>query len=229
MQVDAGSEEGEVRGAAVFDVCDTLYFSNTTHDFVKFVLEREGGRRKAAHAIMNSPYSPFKYFFIGLSIFAGWDYLKKFNVRLLKGKTKDELNILAASFVDKVLNNRRVACSHRILNECLSRGNQVVLCSSSIEPVVAAVASDLGVKDHVSTRLAYKGGKFTGRIDKGVTEKLSELRNSGHEYEIGLAVSDNPGDLELLRTARKRFAIAHTKRKREFWKRSQIDVLDPDS
>jgi phosphoserine phosphatase len=224
------SQTDSSQTAAVFDVCDTLFFSNTTHDFVKFVVAREGGTRWLIHNIFNSRFSPFRYFFIGLSVFAGWDYLRKFNLRLLSGRSKEELDGLSNKFVGEFLHDRKITAIHALLNKSLSNGDRVVLCSSSIEPVVAAVAAKLKVKEYVSTTLEYENGVFSGFIADDVSNtKLTHLRKNGVECEIGLAVSDNISDLDLLKAARRSYAVAYSNRKKDFWRKCNIETLDPYS
>jgi HAD superfamily phosphoserine phosphatase-like hydrolase len=228
MAVNIRSNIASQETVAVFDLCDTLYFSNTTHDFVRFVVGSEGLLRRTFYQTLNSKYLPARYFFIGLSVWGGWDLLRTLNISLLKNRTQSELSALGKRFVDEFLKDRKVAGVHALLEACRERGQHIILCSSSIEPVVASVAERLGFDSYVSTTLEYENGIFTGRIERNVSnKKLQDLKEEGLECGIDLAVSDNAGDLDLLKTARRSYAVVHSRRKEEFWKKYEIEILYP--
>jgi phosphoserine phosphatase len=210
---------------AVFDVCDTLYFSNTTHDFVRFVVSVKK-RFRAQHSIMNSKFLPFRYLFIGISVYLGTDPLRTFNVGLLKGYSRIELDQLARDFVATYLLDRRIEPVHAIVRNAKADGKRVILCSTSIDPVVAAVAGTLGDVEYISSTLEYVNDICTGRIADDVgTSKLERLRVIGIEGPIDAAYSDNFGDLQLLSAARHGVAVVHSERKKEFWRERNIETL----
>jgi phosphoserine phosphatase len=216
-------------GIAVIDVCDTLYFSNTTHDFIDFVARHERSNHRLLYVLLNSRVSPLRYALIGLSVFTGWDYLRTFNIGMLKGRRRDEVQDLAERFVRECLNDRKVPVTHRIVDDYRSaRKGRIVLCSSSIEPVVAAVAKELAVDGYVCTTLELSDGIYTGLVaDEVYHDKLNDLGRAGISSPIDLAISDNLSDLKLLKSAKTCFAIAHSDQKREFWKKHQVELIDP--
>lgn len=224
---DSRKNEQALR-TAVFDVCDTLYYSNTTHDFVRFVMERERmSPRKLAYSAVNSRVLPLRYALIYAGIRSGRDVMKSLNVAKLKGKTRDELFALAREFTSKFLDTRRIAETQRLISEQKGQGLRVVLCSSSIEPVVAAVAEDLSVDHFAATTLEYDGDIFTGRIAEDITkDKLGALERRGLGGEIAYAASDNVSDLALLSAAEKAVVIIHGTRKQEFWRKYQFETIN---
>ena len=215
---------------AVFDVCDTLYFSNTTYDFVDFVVRNQEVKRSYLDSVLTSQYSPLRYLLIAMSVFTGWDYLRKFKIGMLKGYSRKELDMLASEFVVQFLDNRKIDVTHSLINEFKKRRKgRAILCSSSVEPVVAAVARNLQVDDYVCTTLKFTDDVCNGSIDHDVNrEKLEDLRMAGFDRRIELAVSDNLGDLALLKAANKSFAVVHSERKAKFWKKHQIESLNPN-
>ena len=220
-------ESSQPAGTAVFDICDTLYYSNTTHDFVRFVLEKEPvSARKFICWLLNTKFLPFKYFLIFLSIKTGRDKLRSFNVSMLKGFSRRDLAERANQFVNEFLAPRRIEPTQELLRTQAAAGLRIVLCSSSIEPVVKAIAEKLAIKDHVSTSLEYDGDLFTGRIAKDITRsKLQELKARNLLGELVFAVSDNLSDLELLSAAKHALAIVHNCRKEKFWRDHKLEVL----
>ena len=214
---------------AVFDVCDTLYYSNTTHDFVRYVLGRRNSNSvtRYLHKTVNAKYSPLLYFLIIVGVGTGWDAAKSINLRLLKGMTEDKLNSLAVDFVSEYLGDRRINKTFELVGQARSDGLAVVLASSSIEPVVAAVSRDVGADGYLSTTLEYENGFFTGRIaDEILGRKLDILRMRFENADLAYAVSDNVSDKELLSSAKDSIAVTHHDSKRKFWQRLGIEILD---
>lgn len=215
-------------GVAVFDVCDTLYFSNTTHDFVSFVVS-VGGRGKIRHAVLNSKYLPFRYALIAISRYIGRDPLRSYNVGMLRGYSSEELQALARRFVKEYLRERRIDVVHEMMEESTALGRRIVLCSTSIEPVVAAIAEDLQVQTIICSRLDHAKGICTGTIVDDVGAfKLDRVRALGVLDEIDVAVSDNLDDLDLLKAARQGIAVVHTDRKESFWRSQGVETIRPD-
>lgn len=205
---------------AIFDVCDTLYYSNTTHDFIRFVVDGDAmSFRKALYGVINSRLLPFRYAGIFLGLKLKYDIMKRFNIRMLKGRTRNELDSLAKEFTETFLSERKIVQTHALLKEQIEQGHRIVLCSSSLEPVVGAVAKELMIKDFAATTLEYEDEVFTGEVIADITEqKLEVMKKLELAHNIVLAVSDNTSDLELMLAAQKAVAIVHDRRKENFWR-----------
>ncbi|MCC6453061.1 MAG: haloacid dehalogenase-like hydrolase [Acidobacteria bacterium] len=219
----------EMNKLAVFDVCDTLYYSNTTHDFIRFVIELPESERtkRALYSFLNSKALPIRYLLILISVATGWDAPKAINLRFLRGMTADRMEGLADRFVDQFLKERIIAETNDLLLKFRNEGLRIVLCSSSIEPVVTAVARATGITDQVSSTLIYEQEIFSGRIgEETVGKKLSFLRMAFPETEIEYAVSDNMSDADLLSAARRAIAVVHDPGKRSFWEERRFEIID---
>lgn len=215
------------KGIAVFDICETLYFSNTTHDFIRyFARNRPGLVRKGLFHLLNHRLSPLRYVLIGGSVATGSDYFKRANVALLRGSSEAKVRWFADRFVREYLATRRVEQAQALIKEYVEKGTRVILCSSSIEPVVRAVGNELGIHDLVSTTLEKTDDRYTGRILNDPTgRKLAALRDLS-DAEIVCAVSDNLSDLDLLSASKRGIAVVHNARKRRFWKGKDLEVID---
>lgn len=224
---DEGSTSTAGAGMAVFDICDTLYFSNTTHDFIAFVVAKTGkGRPK--HWLANSKYLPFRYLLIAIGRHLGVDPLRAFNVGLLKGYARTELHELARQFVRDFLAKRRIENVHELLTGSHAAGRLVILCSTSIEPVVAEIAKEVGIDKFFGSELEYAAEVCTGRIADDVGDsKLERLKELCADHDLELAVSDNRGDLKLLKAAARPLAVVHARRKESFWRENNIETLHP--
>lgn len=212
----------------VFDICDTLYYSNTTHDFVRFVAASDSNMlHKFVFFLFNGKVSPFRYLLIVVSIISGFDALRKINVYLLRDRTREQLTLLANEFVSAVLEDRRIIETHRKLRDELDLGSCVILCSASVEPVVEAIARQLRVSQYVSSTLDYRNERMTGRIKDDVTSrKLALLRESGLCHEPDLAVSDNKSDIGLLIASGEGVVVLHNTRDLGFWEGHGFSFID---
>lgn len=213
---------------AVFDVCDTMYYSNTTHDFIHFVFkEKSISVKKLVYNLLNSKLLPLKYVLITVSVFTNLDLLKKLNVYLLKGMSLRSISQLAERFVDEFLQDKKIVQIHNLIKTYKCAGLCIILCSSSIEPVVKAIADKTGNKDYIGTELEFEKGIFTGKILKDTTsKKLEFLEKVNLSGKIEYAISDNVSDLELLTAANNGIAVVHNKKKYDFWRKHKVKIID---
>lgn len=214
---------------AVFDVCETLYYSNTTHDFIAFVVVQTeySSFARLMFLLLFGKLSPFRYALIGFSIFTGWDFSRSIALRFLRGLSPSEMDNFADKFVTSFLVNAEITETQNLLKELRAAGSLVVLCSSSIKPVVDAIGRKLGDIDVIGSKLEFEGGVFSGRIvDDTTGRKIDHLRRSYPNAEIEWAVSDNVSDKDLLLAAEHPVAVVHNYRKLAFWQQYEFEVVD---
>ncbi|MFW5968591.1 MAG: HAD family hydrolase [Persicimonas sp.] len=211
----------------VCDVCDTLYRSNTTADFVRYVVERRGSVwRRAAYAAVMRRWSPV---FLGSAVLykaARVDVGRRLLIGLLRGFEREELEELGASFVDEVLGARRVEETHRRVEEALERGDRVLLASASVDAVVDAVAEKLGV-EAVSSQLDYDDdGRCTGRLAfyaKG--RKLAPVRERLEDGMQLTVMTDNVSDRGLLEAAHEPIVVLRRPEHRSRWEGLEAEFI----
>jgi HAD superfamily phosphoserine phosphatase-like hydrolase len=204
----------------VFDICDTLFYSNTTFDFIKFVLQEKGWTGKIRQfKSFTRKSSPV---FVGLYIlqkFSKQDWPKKLCLRLLKGLSKEELFQFGEAFEKHFLTSRLVEKTHQMLNQLKKEGKQVVLISASIDPVVAAIAKALEV-DFRCSELAYdKQGYFTGALKHEMTgQKRTAVRLMLSSEDALFAVAtDNFSDRGLVEAACQRYVVVYNEKALNYW------------
>ncbi len=222
------SHDGDPKAQiAVFDVCDTLYYSNTTHDFVRFVMASEQlSVAKLAFLTVNSRILPFRYALIAYGVYTGNDLLKHYNVSRLKGKTRRELELLSRKFVGEFLAHRPISKTQELFRTLQEAKTQMVLCSSSIEPVVGAVAQHLGVSDYLATKLEYNADSFTGKIAEDITgKKLDAIEQAGFGGRLTVAVSDNWSDKDLLLAADHGIVVSYGGWGEERWTNYSFEMI----
>jgi phosphoserine phosphatase len=205
----------------VFDVCDTLFYSNTTFDYLRFVLEqRQLSRRQQLLRLLTKRWSPA---FLGLLFWqklTGGDAIKAAALRLLTGIPKDELYSLGQLFLRDFLSNRKIARTHELLEHLASSSTRVILLSASLDPIIAALAGQLKV-EFVSSELDYdEKGCCSGRLRQELGGKkhhaLRRLVGAGTTLRLAV-VTDNFTDRELVATATVRYVVVHSTGAKQFW------------
>ena len=207
----------------VFDVCDTLFYSNTTFDFLRFVLAQQGsGGKQAVLKLLSAKWSPL---FVGLVAWqkvAGGDPVKAGALRMLAGIPRVELYELGRRFVAEFLPARRIARTHELLAGLAQTQTRVVLLSASLDPVIAALAAALGSIEFVSSQLEYDAqGICTGRLQQELTgQKQAALQtlltNKGEPLRLAVA-TDNFTDHGLVSQAAIRYVVVHNAAAKQFW------------
>lgn len=191
---------------AIVDVCDTLYYSNTTFDFLERIASKKletqllALRRVRSLMLLNSVL--FKLFKVDI-------YRRLCIYKLLSGKKSSEIKSESELFYEKVLCAKKIIETHAIIKK-LSEDFQFILCSASIDPVVEVIADKMGCEQFFSTRLIAKDGIYTGQIFVDLLgRKGKHLKEADVSYN--LVITDNKSDIDLIETCGKAIIISEEK------------------
>ncbi|AMM51669.1 hypothetical protein TH61_11445 [Rufibacter sp. DG15C] len=204
----------------VFDICDTLFLSNTTFDFIEFALgEKALTIRSLLFKLFTKRFSPIFLCLYILQKVTKVDWPKKLVLNLLKGFSKKELYTLGKLFEQRFLPSKKIEQTHQMLNNLVENHKKVVLVSASIDPVVSAIAFYLGVP-FLSSMLEYDDdGLTTGNLTFEMTGK--KLENISQLLSFPTAkfavATDNFSDRSLVEAAHQRFVIIYNTQARLFW------------
>ncbi|WP_420316478.1 HAD family hydrolase [Ekhidna sp.] len=196
----------------IFDVCGTLYDSNTTFDFLEYLFKKTNqSHLKRLRDIRNKKWLIywvrailFRYFNL--------DLFRKEAVRLLVGFDAEKVNSEAEVFLSSILLKKEIVETQQMLKDQKER---IILVSNSIEPVVKAIANHLG-KEFISTELEIKNGKFTGNILNDTTgKKHREIDKKGIKSYI--VVTDNRSDYQLVNNASDAYVVINSEADKIFW------------
>lgn len=212
----------------IVDVCGTLVRDDTTSGFVHWYLAERGDWRGPALRMATARYSPLRLGLAALQRAGGADLPKLLPIRQLQGAAVAEVAGSAARYADWLLAERRVEAVRRLL-ERTAREGPLVLASSGIEPVVAALARRLGAL-HVASTLARRDGHYLGRYDVDLTgckaAALDGVLPAGWRGAGYVAASDNLSDRTLLAGARDAYVVLRTPRQRRRWGAFTATYLD---
>ena len=198
----------------IFDICGTLYHSNTTCDFCEWQENRFFLKKLLifSKTIIGRIINKFfeKLF--------GYDWIRSLHIYSLKGKSIDHVNQQADIFVKTFLINKEISETHKILSSMNRK--EVILVSATLKPVAQAIAKYLRVDLFYATTLLIKNGIFTGNIQKD----LSGIKHNLFENKkIDFVATDNLNDSKLCLLSRKTVIISR-KKHLDLWKKKNIKI-----
>ncbi len=199
------------------DVCDTLYRSNTTFDFIRFVVAKRGGISRVLLWAISSTQSPLFYLLILLNKITGRDWPRQLALQFLRGMSSEELEQEATQFYQHYLVPR---ANQEIFEYIKKPGVTAILLSSSINPVIKAIAHANGLS-YFSSELELKDGKATGQLQIDMTGRKHEVaRKLIAERAISSVgvITDNYSDWELVKLADERLVVVASEAQKNFWK-----------
>lgn len=191
----------------IFDICDTLYDSNTTFDFCKWRNKKISWRfilwlsSTTIGKILNK---------LSIKLFDK-EFSRFLHLKSLKNINRIELYKEANLFVSDFLADKKICHIHKILIQAKQENKIIYLVSASIDPIVHAIAKNLGV-NYISSELNYSKNICQGFLHK-------DLLGNKHLIiinDISLVVTDNISDYSLCKMAEHSLIIVNSKNK-SFW------------
>lgn len=199
------------------DVCDTMYRSNTTFDFIRFIVRKKGRVHQLLFQLIAHRLSPLFYFLVFLNKVTRMDVTRLMAVRFLSGMSRTELDHQATIFHEEFLASR---ANQTIFEHLTNPATTVILLSASIDPVIKAIASAHQFNYRSST-LQWENEVATGRLQTDLTGRKHELAKeiiSSQAYSSLQVITDNRSDWELVKMADERFAVIADESEKVFWK-----------
>lgn len=209
------------------DICNTLIDSNTTFDFVKYVVEKIGGIRKTVFFLFASRYSPFYY---GLLIFHRYlhkDLFRQAIVYLLCGISRSHLHDLGLECYQQILRKKINLKVEKLLIELQSSGVLFFL-SSSLDPVVSPIAHNYEA-DYFSSELDYADGKASGTFKIDLTGRKHWVATKIMQNYPGAkitVITDNRSDFDLVKLADRRIIVIHKEEDKIYWKSTSPEYIE---
>lgn len=192
---------------SVFDICGTLYKSNTTFDFLDYYLRA------------NKVYRIYKI----VSTTILWKVLNKITkylvkcditrmiaILFIKGHTKQELLDAADSFFKRELKlkeNKYIIESFHRLNS--NKENQVIIASATLDFIAQTIARHLNCKTYFSTTLSYEDGICKGTIVNDLLGRKVRFLNRYKSFEN--VYTDDISDCSLLELAENKYLVVYPK------------------
>jgi len=206
----------------LFDVCGTLYKSNTTYEFIKYYFSLKSSYKYfLIKIILSLPSKVILLFLFKLRIIVD---VRLFLIGFLKNQKADEIEKVAKSFVKERLNFKKILKIQKILKNAQDQNKRIVLISASIEPVIKAIAEDLKVKEYYASQLEINlFGYYSGILVNDLKgKKTLILKRIFPSINIDFTLyTDNFDDLGLLILANKAVVVS---KRRNFKKWTKLLV-----
>lgn len=201
-----------MKRTAVFDVCWTLYRSNTTVDFVLFYLKRESFYRYVFFRLLT-----IRVVSVLLRI-AGIKDMRERIILQLKGESKSSLDKVSKDFYNEFLIKKINEPIFVFFEKCKNDGLSVFLASASLDIVVGQIAKQNNI-DFISSKLGFSNDICTGKLEVDTTgNKYFYLEKSIGSNTLDVMYSDNLEDREM-KAYFKSFYFVHNSR---FLKKSEV-------
>ncbi|MDM1021928.1 hypothetical protein QSV37_16765 [Acinetobacter sp. VNK23] len=199
----------------IIDVCWTMYRSNTTFDFIAFVM-KEQKKMIFLYHILN--LYVVKLFLVVLGKIFKHDYYRYFYIGLLKGYHRNELISYVEQFYQNFLQTKKIDFTFDLLSK-LKNKDDIILCSASLDIIVEKIASDLNVKYFAST-LLFENEVCLGKIGSDLLYSKHDIFSKEH---INYVITDNLSDYKLIEKAKKPIVLS-TQKNLKFWEERNIHV-----
>ena len=209
---------------AVFDVCGTLYDSNTTFDFLdgyfhndrKYQLFRRFSRSLPGK-IVNYPF--YRFF--------NYDIIRVIATSFLKDISEEKLQVAMKHFVYHELDSKVKIDIQKLLHQYKEEGYVIYLMSGSYSLLVEQVCQYFKADAFTGSELEMVNSQCTGRYatDQLFNKKAVLLEKYPDIQEL-VVVSDNRTDYELMKMADKGFAVCNKPKQTLFWQSRQLENVE---
>jgi HAD superfamily phosphoserine phosphatase-like hydrolase len=210
------------KSVIIFDICGTLFDSNTTFDFLDFLLLHNSKYNLLKKIKKNILFKVINKLILKLTKF---DLLKVLSVKFLKNYTKEELEKKAEEFYMEYLKQREKREIVEILTNHVKRGDEVVFLSATLDFLANTIAREYNVPDIYSSRLQYKNKICGGKVELDLLKKKeitfkNEIIKEGYEYTF---YTDNTQDYKLLQKVHYPNVILTEKNKKFFDRKKLLE------
>ncbi|MEH6305225.1 HAD-IB family phosphatase [Olivibacter sp. CPCC 100613] len=209
-------EESELSHMTLFDVCGTLFYSNTTFDFLAFYYRRSSGYQRKIKWLTSLPAKIFFKVFYRLTHF---DLLRYLAVYSLRGEKEVDIRQEVKSFVDILFQRHAVQPIIGVLQQTQEQRLHVGLISASLDIIIEEIAKRFNIKYWHASQLGFDKGICTGKIEVDLYGRKDKLvRRYAAEFADMVFITDNFNDLAIRNLVNDFRAVSFPK-DRHFWEK----------
>ncbi len=202
---------------AVFDVCGTIYQSNTTFDFLSFIYRGQLNGVLWKMVIRSIPGKVIGYLFYR---YGKYDIYREVGTKLLRRFSVAELDQKAILFVENFLSKKQNNEVIKKIKLYRQQGYKIVFISGSYNFIIRRIAEALGADDYFGSRLNQNEQHYLGGYLEDLQgEKVKVLAENYPNRSHLVVFTDNSSDLSLLRLANAPFVVVNNKRMLPFWEK----------
>lgn len=185
----------------IFDFCGTLISFQTADRYVEFCVKRlqENKAVQSRHRVVRL-MDKLRIFKIYNRICQGNNWRKRMILWQLKGLSFEQCDQFAKAYFEEELLPNVVAPVVEKLKEHLAQNDRVVILSGGYDIYIKYFAEYFGVKEVVSSKVAFSGGLCLGKME-GVdcmrSNKIDYIRHLINNMST-ICYTDSQSDLPLL-------------------------------
>lgn len=198
----------------IFDICGTLYHSNTTVDFCKW----SENRFLIKNLLKFSTTLPGRIINKVLEKVFHYDWIRSVHIWSLKGKSISLIDIQADQFVSEYLDNKKVQDIHELM--ALMDKKDIILVSATLLPVAKAIANHLGILRFYGTTLGIENNHYTGKIERDLSGKKHILFEN---LKVDFIATDNLDDCTLCSMSAEVIIVSKAKHLK-LWSKKNIRI-----
>lgn len=190
----------------IFDICGTLYKSNTTFDFLGWMFKENKKFLLYKKVYTNIVWKIFNKI---LRHFFHIDLTRILALQFLKGINKEALSKKADEFVGSFLSTKKNNDIIGALNKLKENTSNVIIMSATIDIVAEAIAKSLQIEHFGSSLLKYEDNVCQGYLVRDLLgNKASYLKQSAN---IAAVFTDDLSDADILDFAKEKNIIIYKK------------------
>lgn len=212
----------KIEKIVIFDVCGTLYYSNTTFEFLHFLYDRNKLFNLFTLLRKSIPIRALNMLILRVFKF---DAVRYFALKFLSSMTLENANQKTDEFV-RSLSSKKILKMHDLLSTYKTEpGTKVILMSASLDIIIEKIAQHLDVQNFYASKLEFNGLKCKGRISIDLYGKKSELiKNIIVEGIPVVFITDNFNDYPV-KSLVDDFKVISFQKDLKFWK-GKVDQLN---
>lgn len=199
----------------IFDICGTLYHSNTTFDFLEYFLKDTSIYYRYYNILRKTiVWRLFNKVAINL---LRMDITRIIALRFLKGYSYDELKNAAQFFYNKYLiphQNTKVIDSLKSLSS--DSHNNIIIVSATLDFIADVISRHIPCQSCYSSQLAYRDDICQGKLSIDLLGKKLEIKFKDFSGNFKAVYTDDFSDLPLLGKAKEKNIIVYPKTKKKW-------------
>lgn len=197
--------------AFLIDICGTMFRSNTTFDFIKYYY----GSNWHVKFLFSLPYRIYNRLMFR---FFKKEPLRRNLIKKLRGKTYEQLTLMAKDFCRNFLFIKENAQVINLINKKRAEGCRLVIASATLDVIANSVALYYNIPECFSTTLEYdSNGACTGRISKDLLScKKVKLKAVGIVPPYVGILTDNFSDSDIICESSEAYLVTY-KMKKSKW------------
>lgn len=190
----------------LIDICGTLFNSNTTFDYVDYVFKEDKRYHFKKVILNNIILRKLNSLIFRIS---GFDIKRYYLIRLLKGKSIEDLKAKVVLFYDEILRERR---NVEVLEQINKMSGYKIIVSATLDIIAQEISSRMNVDAFFASKLAFLNNICTGNLLSDLlNNKDSILINNGIYPPYYAVISNDYTDIQLFKNSVNCFIVSKNK------------------